>query len=81
VEITKEELDKAHKDKQCKVFKENFKVVCSFQSLDSNEKVAHTEAALSELQLDEKKEATGDPQLKSASIAVITDKYPSLKTF
>jgi hypothetical protein len=34
IEIPKEGLDKAHKDRSCKVFKKNFKVIASIQPLD-----------------------------------------------
>jgi len=78
IEIPKEDLDKAHKDKQCKTFKENFKVSCTFQSLDTTQKSrVLQEAPLNELAVDERGVSTISPAFeerpKSASMTVLID--------
>jgi len=81
LEISKEALDKAHKDKQCKIFKENFRVICSFQALESDRTPSKE---LSELAIEETKDLSPSidnyekgPQ--SATLIPLIDKYPSLK--
>lgn len=36
IELKKEELDKADKDKSCKIFKDNFKISLVFETLDKD---------------------------------------------
>jgi len=88
VEIAKEGLDKAHKDKNNKIFHENFKVICQFQSLDGTTKFdSSPDTLLSDLALDEQKESisnntnSDEGRKASASLTLLTDKYPSLKNF
>jgi len=87
LEVPKEGLDKAHKDKACKIFKETFKVICNFQPLASDKTIPSHE--LGDLTLEETKELSnlaGTASLEkfekgpqSAALTPLTDKYPSLK--
>jgi len=80
LEVAKEGLDKAQKDRQCKIFKENFKVLCNFQTLDTNAKsVPATE--FEELVLEEKKKENCEEVLQSPLLTPLTEKYPCLKNF
>jgi len=83
VEIGKEGLDKANKDKQCKTFRENFKVICNFQALEPNDgKSSPPTAEIGDLVIDEaKRRSSADEGEKSVLLAPLTDKYPSLKSF